>query len=178
MLDGSLFPTSIGANPQLSIYGITAKLATGLAARAQATSIRMIALILCNRVSSDRCRLRLRFDSLHSSQGADNAKANDERHECQPSCRRRVRRIASGLARQASGAAAVTRQWARNDARQHAARAGQGRLGRRDAGDPRHSAAASKRRSRPRARSGTAPGIRSVPRSPRLPTPPSPRCRK
>ena len=31
--DGSLFPTSIGANPQLSIYAIAAKLATGLAAR-------------------------------------------------------------------------------------------------------------------------------------------------
>lgn len=31
VLDGSIFPTSIGANPQLSIYGITAKLATGLA---------------------------------------------------------------------------------------------------------------------------------------------------
>ena len=30
--DGSLFPTSIGANPQLSIYGITAKLASTLAA--------------------------------------------------------------------------------------------------------------------------------------------------
>ena len=29
--DGSLFPTSIGANPQLSIYGITAKLASRLA---------------------------------------------------------------------------------------------------------------------------------------------------
>ena len=29
--DGSIFPTSIGANPQLSIYGITARLATGLA---------------------------------------------------------------------------------------------------------------------------------------------------
>lgn len=29
--DGSLFPTSIGANPQLSIYGLTAKLATQLA---------------------------------------------------------------------------------------------------------------------------------------------------
>jgi len=29
--DGSLFPTSIGANPQLSIYGLTAKLASGLA---------------------------------------------------------------------------------------------------------------------------------------------------
>ena len=31
--DGSLFPTSIGANPQLSIYGITARLASGLAQR-------------------------------------------------------------------------------------------------------------------------------------------------
>ncbi|QOL49384.1 GMC family oxidoreductase [Massilia litorea] len=30
--DGSLFPTSIGANPQLSIYGITARLASVLAA--------------------------------------------------------------------------------------------------------------------------------------------------
>jgi choline dehydrogenase-like flavoprotein len=33
VFDGSLFPTSIGANPQLSIYAITARLATGLAAR-------------------------------------------------------------------------------------------------------------------------------------------------
>ena len=32
VLDGSLFPTSIGANPQLSIYGIVARLAAGLAA--------------------------------------------------------------------------------------------------------------------------------------------------
>ncbi|MFN3586608.1 MAG: GMC family oxidoreductase N-terminal domain-containing protein [Moraxellaceae bacterium] len=32
VLDGSLFPTSIGANPQLSIYGIVAKLASALAA--------------------------------------------------------------------------------------------------------------------------------------------------
>jgi choline dehydrogenase-like flavoprotein len=31
--DGSLFPTSIGANPQLSIYGIVNKLATQLAQR-------------------------------------------------------------------------------------------------------------------------------------------------
>jgi choline dehydrogenase-like flavoprotein len=31
--DGSLFPTSIGANPQLSIYGITNRLAQGLAKR-------------------------------------------------------------------------------------------------------------------------------------------------
>ena len=29
--DGSLFPTSIGANPQLSIYGITCRLARTLA---------------------------------------------------------------------------------------------------------------------------------------------------
>lgn len=31
VLDGSLFPTSIGANPQLSVYGIAAKLASTLA---------------------------------------------------------------------------------------------------------------------------------------------------
>ena len=31
--DGSLFPTSIGANPQLSIYGITTRMAAGLALR-------------------------------------------------------------------------------------------------------------------------------------------------
>jgi choline dehydrogenase-like flavoprotein len=31
VFDGSIFPTSLGANPQLSIYAITAKLATGLA---------------------------------------------------------------------------------------------------------------------------------------------------
>ena len=31
--DGSLFPTSIGANPQLSIYGIVNRLAQGLAQR-------------------------------------------------------------------------------------------------------------------------------------------------
>jgi len=31
VLDGSLFPTSIGANPQLSIYALTAKLASALA---------------------------------------------------------------------------------------------------------------------------------------------------
>ena len=36
VLDGSLFPTSIGANPQLSIYAITAKLAAGLAAALKA----------------------------------------------------------------------------------------------------------------------------------------------
>lgn len=31
IIDGSLFPTSIGANPQLSIYGLAAQKATGLA---------------------------------------------------------------------------------------------------------------------------------------------------
>jgi choline dehydrogenase-like flavoprotein len=31
--DGALFPTSIGANPQLSVYGQAARLATGLAQR-------------------------------------------------------------------------------------------------------------------------------------------------
>jgi choline dehydrogenase-like flavoprotein len=33
VLDGSLFPTAIGANPQLSIYALVARLATGLAQR-------------------------------------------------------------------------------------------------------------------------------------------------
>lgn len=36
VLDGSLFPTSVGANPQLSIYGVTAKLAAGLVTRLRA----------------------------------------------------------------------------------------------------------------------------------------------
>jgi choline dehydrogenase-like flavoprotein len=31
--DGSIFPTSIGANPQLSVYGQAARLAAGLAER-------------------------------------------------------------------------------------------------------------------------------------------------
>jgi choline dehydrogenase-like flavoprotein len=31
--DGSIFPTSIGANPQLSVYGQAARLAAGLAQR-------------------------------------------------------------------------------------------------------------------------------------------------
>jgi choline dehydrogenase-like flavoprotein len=33
VFDGSIFPTSIGANPQLSIYGIVGKLAGELAAQ-------------------------------------------------------------------------------------------------------------------------------------------------
>src|SRR5262249_1409326 len=33
VLDGSLFPTSVGANPQLSIYAIVAQLADGLSAK-------------------------------------------------------------------------------------------------------------------------------------------------
>jgi choline dehydrogenase-like flavoprotein len=33
VMDGSLFPTSVGANPQLSIYALVAKLATSLAQR-------------------------------------------------------------------------------------------------------------------------------------------------
>jgi len=39
--DGSLFPTSIGANPQLSVYGLAAKLATGLAKRLGAAEVRL-----------------------------------------------------------------------------------------------------------------------------------------
>jgi choline dehydrogenase-like flavoprotein len=37
--DGSIFPTSIGANPQLSIYGIVNRLATGLAQRLSGRSV-------------------------------------------------------------------------------------------------------------------------------------------
>jgi len=37
--DGSLFPTSIGANPQLSIYGIVNRLAQGLAAKLSSRSV-------------------------------------------------------------------------------------------------------------------------------------------
>ena len=39
--DGSLFPTSIGANPQLSVYGVTNKLATGLAKRLTGRDVRL-----------------------------------------------------------------------------------------------------------------------------------------
>lgn len=39
--DGSLFPTSIGANPQLSIYGLVNRLATGLARRLAARDVRL-----------------------------------------------------------------------------------------------------------------------------------------
>ena len=35
-MDGSLFPTSIGANPQLSIYGLVYKLSSNLAAQFRA----------------------------------------------------------------------------------------------------------------------------------------------
>jgi choline dehydrogenase-like flavoprotein len=39
--DGSLFPTSIGANPQLSVYGLTNKLATGLARSLTGREVRL-----------------------------------------------------------------------------------------------------------------------------------------
>jgi choline dehydrogenase-like flavoprotein len=39
--DGSLFPTSIGANPQLSIYGLVNKLATGLARSLSGREVRL-----------------------------------------------------------------------------------------------------------------------------------------
>ena len=41
--DGSLFPTSIGANPQLSIYGLTNKLATRLARRLTGREVKLAA---------------------------------------------------------------------------------------------------------------------------------------
>jgi choline dehydrogenase-like flavoprotein len=40
--DGSLFPTSIGANPQLSVYGFANKLATGLAKRLSGREVRLM----------------------------------------------------------------------------------------------------------------------------------------
>ncbi len=39
--DGSLFPTSIGANPQLSVYGLATKLATGLARQLTGRQVRL-----------------------------------------------------------------------------------------------------------------------------------------
>ena len=39
--DGSLFPTSIGANPQLSVYGLVNKLATGLARTLSGRDVRL-----------------------------------------------------------------------------------------------------------------------------------------
>jgi choline dehydrogenase-like flavoprotein len=42
VLDGSLFPTSIGANPQLSIYGLVARLATGLAERLSGRDVALL----------------------------------------------------------------------------------------------------------------------------------------
>lgn len=40
--DGSLFPTSIGANPQLSVYGFANRLATGLAHRLTGKNVRLV----------------------------------------------------------------------------------------------------------------------------------------
>ena len=40
--DGSLFPTSIGANPQLSVYGFANKLATGLAKRLSGRDVQLM----------------------------------------------------------------------------------------------------------------------------------------
>lgn len=41
--DGSLFPTSIGANPQLSVYGVANRLATGLVKRLTGQDVRLAA---------------------------------------------------------------------------------------------------------------------------------------
>jgi choline dehydrogenase-like flavoprotein len=38
VMDGSVFPTSLGANPQLSIYGLVARNATALAQKLTQTS--------------------------------------------------------------------------------------------------------------------------------------------
>ncbi len=40
--DGSLFPTSIGANPQLSVYGLAAMLASGLARELTGRDVRLL----------------------------------------------------------------------------------------------------------------------------------------
>jgi choline dehydrogenase-like flavoprotein len=40
--DGSLFPTSIGANPQLSVYGLTTMLASGLARELSGRSVALV----------------------------------------------------------------------------------------------------------------------------------------
>ena len=39
--DGSLFPTSIGANPQLSIYGVVNRLAQGLAQKLTRQAVKL-----------------------------------------------------------------------------------------------------------------------------------------
>ena len=39
--DGSLFPTSIGANPQLSVYGVVNRLAQGLAKRLTGRDVKL-----------------------------------------------------------------------------------------------------------------------------------------
>ncbi|MBX3625961.1 MAG: GMC family oxidoreductase [Rhizobacter sp.] len=41
--DGSLFPTSIGANPQLSVYGVANRLATGLAKSMTGRDVQLVA---------------------------------------------------------------------------------------------------------------------------------------
>jgi len=40
--DGSLFPTSIGANPQLSVYGLANRLATHLAKELSGRSVHLV----------------------------------------------------------------------------------------------------------------------------------------
>jgi choline dehydrogenase-like flavoprotein len=41
--DGSLFPTSVGANPQLSVYGVANRLATGLAKSLTGRDVKLVA---------------------------------------------------------------------------------------------------------------------------------------
>lgn len=40
--DSSLFPTSIGANPQLSVYGVVNRLAQGLAANLSRQAVKLV----------------------------------------------------------------------------------------------------------------------------------------
>jgi len=50
VIDGSVFPTSLGVNPQLSIYGVAAKLASGLALRLNGKLTDELASIVQNEI--------------------------------------------------------------------------------------------------------------------------------
>ena len=112
VFDGSLFPTSIGANPQLSIYGIVARLATGLADGALAAGVSVEAPRRRTPVAIRVFALMRGIDSIpiaaHSARPSifqkrkSHAKANDHRLQFLPVRRSRARGLAQGLARRAS----------------------------------------------------------------------------